>query len=66
MKITLIMIDGGSTPIYCSDDDSTLKIEEIAGKIRKTTDKKLPYQSVSDNKNDHDIWATPSLPAEKS
>jgi hypothetical protein len=65
-KITLITIDGGSTPIYCSEDDSTLKIEEIAGKIRKITDKKLPYQSVSDNKNDHDIWATPSLPAEKS
>lgn len=53
-KITLITIDGGSTPIYCSDDDSTLKIEEIAGKIRKITDKKLPYQSVSDKKNDPD------------
>ena len=50
-KITLITIDGESTPIYCSDDDSTLKIEEIAGKIRKITDKKLPYQSISDNKN---------------
>jgi hypothetical protein len=37
-KIALITIDGESTPIYCSNDDSTLKIEEIAGKIRKIAD----------------------------
>ena len=43
-KIALITIDGGSTPIYCSDEDSTLKIEEIAGKIRKIIDKKVPHQ----------------------
>ena len=65
-KIALITIDGGSTPIYCNNGDSTLKIEEIAGKIRKITDKKLPYQSVSDNKNNHDTSATPTQPTEKS
>ena len=37
-KIALITTDGGATPIYCNNDDSTLKIEEIAGKIRKITD----------------------------
>ena len=65
-KIALIKMDGGSTPIYCSDNDSTLKIEEIAGKIRKMIDKKLPHQSVNDNKNNHDTSATPSIPTEKS
>ena len=65
-KIALITIDGGSTPIYSSDNDSTLKIEEIAGKIRKIIDKKLPYQSVNDNKNNHDTLATPPIPTEKS
>ena len=43
-KIVLIRIDGESTPIYCNDEDSTLKIEEIAEKIRKITDKKVPHQ----------------------
>ncbi len=43
-KIALIRIDGESTPIYCNDEDSTLKIEEIAGKIRKITDKKVPIR----------------------
>ena len=65
-KIALITVDGGSTPIYCSDEDSTLKIEEIAGKIRKIIDKKLPYQSVNNNKNDYDTSETPPLPTEKS
>ena len=65
-KIAMITVDGGSTPVYCSDEDSTLKIEEIAGKIRRITDKKLPYQSVNDNKNDYDTSATPPLPTEKS
>ena len=65
-KIALITIDGGSTPIYCNNYASTLKIEEIAGKIRKIIDKKLPYQSVNDNKNNHDTLATPPIPTEKS
>lgn len=65
-KIALITIDGGSTPIYCNNDDSTLKIEEIAGKIRKMIDKKLPHQSVNDNKNNRDTSGTPILPTEKS
>ena len=43
-KIALITISGESTPIYCNNEDSTLKIEEIAGKIRKITDKKVPQQ----------------------
>ena len=43
-KIAIITIDGESTPIYCSDEDSTLKIEEIAGNIRKIIDKLYPLQ----------------------